>query len=268
VGGKVPKRIAGTVVTLAHPFSPTPLGADIFARFGDELGIPLVGNFDPPVAAVAPKSSSDAQAGALVRALYQDILGRPVDAYGLNFYVNQMAQGATSQQVARSLMNSQERFGRVVDGIYATFLHRSAEASGREFWTNALLGGASEEDVAISFLESAEYAARQSSNTAYVDGLYRDILGRSADSSGRAAWMSALDSGKSRAEVALSFLKSRERQEKVVDQVYRQVFHRRADAIGMALYADQLAGEEKSVRELVAVLAASDEYFARAFGKL
>ena len=42
---------AGTLATLNHPFSPVPLGADLYAEFGDELAMPIVGNFDPPVAA-------------------------------------------------------------------------------------------------------------------------------------------------------------------------------------------------------------------------
>jgi hypothetical protein len=38
------------VNALNHPFSPTPLGTDIFSQFGDEFALPIVGNFDPPVA--------------------------------------------------------------------------------------------------------------------------------------------------------------------------------------------------------------------------
>jgi hypothetical protein len=44
----------GTVFYLNHGFSPVPFGADLYAEFGDELALPIVGNFDPPVAAVAP----------------------------------------------------------------------------------------------------------------------------------------------------------------------------------------------------------------------
>lgn len=51
---------------LNHQFSPDPLGNDLFSHFGSNLGLPLVGNFDPPVAdsasaqatAVAPQNTS------------------------------------------------------------------------------------------------------------------------------------------------------------------------------------------------------------------
>lgn len=33
------------------PFEPEPLGNDLFAQFGDSFALPLVGNFDPPIAA-------------------------------------------------------------------------------------------------------------------------------------------------------------------------------------------------------------------------
>ena len=45
-----PARVAGTVNMLNHNFSPFPLGNDLFAQFGDEFAVPIVGNFDPPVA--------------------------------------------------------------------------------------------------------------------------------------------------------------------------------------------------------------------------
>jgi hypothetical protein len=50
-------RITGSVNTLNHPFEPPPFGSDIFAEFGHELALPLVGNFDPPV---APQSAQPA----------------------------------------------------------------------------------------------------------------------------------------------------------------------------------------------------------------
>lgn len=33
------------------PFSPAPLGNDLIAQFGDDFALPLIGNFDPPIAA-------------------------------------------------------------------------------------------------------------------------------------------------------------------------------------------------------------------------
>ena len=40
---------AGSIAKINHAFSPTPLGHDLFAEFGDERSLPIVGNFDPPL---------------------------------------------------------------------------------------------------------------------------------------------------------------------------------------------------------------------------
>ncbi len=45
------RRVTGSATTLNHPFTPIPFGKDIYAEFGDELALPIFGNFDPPVAA-------------------------------------------------------------------------------------------------------------------------------------------------------------------------------------------------------------------------
>ncbi len=41
----------GSIAKINHAFTPTPFGKDIFTEFGDQLSLPIVGNFDPPVAA-------------------------------------------------------------------------------------------------------------------------------------------------------------------------------------------------------------------------
>jgi hypothetical protein len=38
-------------------FRPVPFGHDIFGQFGDEFGIPIVGNFDPPTLLAIPQVS-------------------------------------------------------------------------------------------------------------------------------------------------------------------------------------------------------------------
>jgi hypothetical protein len=59
-------RVTGTINTLNHPYEPVPFGRDLYAEFGNERALPLVGNFDPPVAAagsttppVTPATSPD-----------------------------------------------------------------------------------------------------------------------------------------------------------------------------------------------------------------
>jgi hypothetical protein len=46
-------RVTGNINRLNHAFTPAPFGFDVFAEFGDERSLPIVGNFDPPVSASA-----------------------------------------------------------------------------------------------------------------------------------------------------------------------------------------------------------------------
>jgi hypothetical protein len=58
LGGAPPKP--HSIALLDHPFSPTPIGGDIYAQWGNEYATPLVGNYDPPsVTAAAPTISPD-----------------------------------------------------------------------------------------------------------------------------------------------------------------------------------------------------------------
>ncbi|HAB11838.1 MAG TPA: hypothetical protein DCE47_09125, partial [Planctomycetaceae bacterium] len=49
---------AGNVDSLDHAFSPFPLGNDRFGQFGNNLSVPVFGNFDPPVAPPVASSAS------------------------------------------------------------------------------------------------------------------------------------------------------------------------------------------------------------------
>ena len=51
-------RRTGNVNRLNHAFTPTPFGFDQYFEFGDDRSMPIVGNFDPPVAPHATQSSA------------------------------------------------------------------------------------------------------------------------------------------------------------------------------------------------------------------
>ena len=44
---------------LNHPFSPSPLGSDLYFQFGDEFANPVMGNFDPPVKPTTAAEAAD-----------------------------------------------------------------------------------------------------------------------------------------------------------------------------------------------------------------
>ena len=71
----------GSVAAINHPFSPDPLGNDLFFQFGGNLGLPLVGNFDPPVSS-SGGGSTGGTSGSTVNLLSFDLDANLVVGFG------------------------------------------------------------------------------------------------------------------------------------------------------------------------------------------
>jgi hypothetical protein len=151
-----------------------------------------------------------------------------------------------------------------VDQLYATYLHRAADAPGRALWVNALLGGASESDVALGFLTSAEYQQSHADPSAYLYGLYGDVLGRTPDAGGLDGWQSAAQGEMSRAALAEAFLHSPEAYQQLMDTYYSDYLGRSADSAGEAYWVGALQSRQWSPDQVAQVFLASDEYYSRA----
>ena len=65
-------------------------------------------------------------------------------------------------------------------------------------------------DTLTAILQAPEYTGAASSNSAFVELLYTNGLGRSADAEGKGFWVGALDAGFSRALVIEGFAGSTE----------------------------------------------------------
>jgi MBG domain (YGX type)/Domain of unknown function (DUF4214) len=199
-----------------------------------------------------------------VEELYRNLLGREADAQGLKVWTAFLQAGGTRLQVVQGFWTSPEHRGRQVDQLYATYLHREADPSGRAFWVNVLLSGGSETAVADAFLTSEEYRQAHADTTAYLTGLYADVLGRAPDAAGRAAWQQAAQGEVSRAALADAFLESREENQKLVDQYYADDLGRTADPIGAAAWVEALATHRLTPALVEEMFLASEEFFAHA----
>lgn len=125
----------------------------------------------------------------VVERLYTDTLGRPSDAAGRTFWVDQIRSGRrTVAQVAASFYGSGEYIDRVggtttawVEDLYPTLLGRAGEPDGVAYWVeHADRRGRGW--VALQFFQSAESAR------ARVERLYQELLGRAAEPAGVAFW--------------------------------------------------------------------------------
>jgi hypothetical protein len=215
---------------------------------------------DPP-GTLDPTTLGEA---TFVDGLYHALLNRAPDATGLVNWVVTLQNGMSRAQVVSNFWNSAEHRGLEVDYMYKTFLHRGADPAGRAAWINTFLGGATEFDVARAFIDSGEYQAAHASNTAYIGGLYADILGRTPGANEMSAWLQMLQNGMSRDAAAVAFLTSGEAYVHMLNNDYLMYLHRNADAGGEQVWLALLESGQATPQAVSQAFLASDEFFAMA----
>jgi autotransporter-associated beta strand protein len=216
--------------------------------------VPVVTNPFPagPVPATAASS-------AYVRSLYETVLGRSAGSSEVAFWVNQMNQGMSRQQVAATFVNSPEHRQDEVDTYYEEFLHRPADPSAVGL-VSAMLSGVSEEQVVEFLLDSAEYQAQHQDSALFIRDLYIDVLGHTATNAEIAGWQADLASGVSRQTIVKLFVESSEEDTDIVSGLCLSYLHRPADS---SLLATGVAALQSGVSasSVALTLLDSDEFY-------
>ena len=96
--------------------------------------------------------------------------------------------------------------------LYQATLDRDPDIGGLRAWVGQLATGRPLVQITAGFVGSAEFQARYgaTSDAAFVTLLYQNVLDRTPDAGGFAAWTAALTGGRSRADVVLGFANSPE----------------------------------------------------------
>ncbi len=139
--------------------------------------------------------------GLQVQALYSRFLQRPTDGTtgsgGEGFWVGYIARGATFEQLAESLIGSDEYFHlrghddnlAYVRVLYNDILGRGPEPGGLAYWGGRLDAGAQRYLVSASILTSTEGYQN------LVRGVFQHFLGHQPDPAGLAYWTGRMQSG-------------------------------------------------------------------------
>jgi hypothetical protein len=131
------------------------------------------------------------------------------------------------------------------------------------FWLAQLGAGVTLDRLEAELAASAEYYVRQGFNdTAFVNALYRDVLGRVVPPTPGevAGWVNALNQGASRLAVTLSFISTREYRANVVRQYYFDYLGRFPDLDGLNFWVAHMQfGQPRTFVQLG--LLTSDEFF-------
>jgi hypothetical protein len=153
-----------------------------------------------------------------VSQLYQNVLGRSVDADGLKYWSSVLASGTSRGHVTLSVAESRENkthtagtAGDTNDAeatrLYQAALHRLPEPSGLDFWSGVLARGSTPAQVAASIMTSLEFSQAYGSMSSadFVSMLYQNVLHRAGDPDGTQFWTGAMQHGMSRETVMVGF---------------------------------------------------------------
>jgi uncharacterized protein (TIGR03118 family) len=92
-------------------------------------------------------------------AVIQDVLNRAVTAADQGTFGTALANGASTGQVAASILSSQEGLQAIVQGLYGSLLHRPADNAGLTAFVNAMQQGLTDQQVIAALAGSDEFFA-------------------------------------------------------------------------------------------------------------
>jgi ELWxxDGT repeat protein len=235
-----------------------------------------------------------ADPAAQVVRLYQAALHRAPEQHGLDFWIEQISDGAPLSRLASGFLDSAEftsRYGTdlstagYVEALYNNALGRGSDAAGKAHWVNLIDSGAmSRAEVLAGFSESAENQIQTSGliqagiwdvseNAAFVARLYDTALGRLPDVQGLDAWRAQLDAGTiTAADMANGFAASDEFAARYgtnvstsafVELLYVNTLDRASDAAGKANWVNVIDGGVMSRADVVLGFSESAEHVAQ-----
>lgn len=206
----------------------------------------------------APATSGNQK---FINAAYHDLLGRAPDSTGLDYWAGQLDSGSPRGQIAKSLTHSDEYFSTIVKPAYLSYLGRAADKDGLSFWISQMQSDLTDERLEASFIGSPEfYAYAGGTDLAWVDAMYADLLGRTADAQGETYWTHQLASGANRTDVSYGFAASLERERHRVEDDYLHYLKRIPDSQGVDYWVQQFANGLTN-EDLIAGLIDSPEYY-------
>lgn len=197
-----------------------------------------------------------------VASAYELLLHRAPDASGVGFWSDGLNSGTlTTAGVVLGIEGSAEYIADQIDVMYLRYLNRPTDTQARQYWVGFVQAGGTFEQVAEAMVSSQEYYVLQGgTDQGFITGLYREVLTRNPSTADLAYWETALDSGTSRASVAIAFLTSYEYFAELVQYDYMASLLRAADSDGITFWTNALTAGVAD-QEVLAEIFGSSEGF-------
>ncbi|MFP5320340.1 MAG: DUF4214 domain-containing protein, partial [Acidimicrobiia bacterium] len=147
----------------------------------------------------------------LVEDAYQALLGRSPDEDGRRYWTDRLAGDLTHQEFLADLARTAEHRRHLVTAAFRSFLDRAPDPGALDWYTGLLTRSTTAVTVRADILGSQEYFGRAGGSAeAWLDAVYRDLLGRQPDQAGRDHFLGQLRSGVPREPIASAILVSPE----------------------------------------------------------
>jgi hypothetical protein len=204
---------------------------------------------------IRTKATSLAVHASFARSLYDHMMARGADEGGLRKWTNGLSeQGWSRRQVSAGFANSLEYRRLFITQAYQQVLGRAPDPQGLDSWMTALAKGSVSLDTLRPVLMSSEefYLRGGSSDSAFVDNIYRAALGRGASSGEIAHWADVRQS-KGAAAVIAGVWGSSEAAMRRVGQAYQYYLGRSAARSEQEYWLPVVArsGDEQLREEIV-----------------
>ncbi len=158
--------------------------------------------------------------------LYRVVLEREGSSAEVSSLSKALLNGYPAPNAVAGFVNSVEYrrwlIADPVNGFYPRFLGRQADEGGIQYWLNAMAHGVSEPQVLAGIVGSGEFFATQGggTNAGYVNALYAKVLNRTAGASEVNYYVSRLNAGTGRADIAAGFINSTEYRTILIQEWY------------------------------------------------
>ncbi|HVX61139.1 MAG TPA: DUF4214 domain-containing protein [Pirellulales bacterium] len=159
----------------------------------------------PPAIALLAGQPGDGTPQTFVQNLYRELLGREPDAPGDSFWVNYLKQhnnSAGQAQVVQAFLNSHEYAVHYIATLYHVILGRAPDAPSLQYWTSKMgspgtpggaAGSADEKAIVAAFFGSDEFYIKAGNTPqSWINAVYQDVFGRTADGQGLGFWTNEL----------------------------------------------------------------------------
>jgi hypothetical protein len=209
--------------------APDPLGLEYWvsrAQAGESIHDITAGFLSSPefTSDYGPYQQISAQ--AFVGDIYLNVLHRPAEAGGLQYWSGLIANGYSREEIADHIAFSPEHVAQqqsafdtgvfvtnatdaTIARLYYALDNRAPDAAGLQTWETSVAQGTSLQSIAQSFINSSEYQALHGpqTNQQFVDAMYHDVFG-SLNPAAEQGFVNELTQGTSRAAVAVEFAQS------------------------------------------------------------